>query len=55
MSQRFLLSPAARTLSLSRIMRMADDEAHDAFKRFGGLQMAENRSARIVAAGRSTR
>jgi transposase-like protein len=32
-SQHFLLSPAARTLSLGRIMRMADSEAHDTFKR----------------------
>jgi hypothetical protein len=33
MSQHFLLSAAARTLSLSRIMRMTDDEARDTFKR----------------------
>jgi hypothetical protein len=33
MSQHFLLSPAARTLSFSRIMRMSDDEARDTFKR----------------------
>src|ERR1700730_12080993 len=33
MSQHFLLSPAARTLSLARIMRMTDDEARDTFKR----------------------
>jgi transposase-like protein len=33
MSQHFLLSAAARTLSLTRIMRMTDDEARDTFKR----------------------
>jgi transposase-like protein len=32
-SQHFLLSAAARTLSLGRIMRMTDDEARDTFKR----------------------
>jgi hypothetical protein len=30
MSQHFLLSPAARTLSLSEMMRMTDDEAQHA-------------------------
>jgi transposase-like protein len=33
MSQHFLLSAAARTLSLSHIFRMTDDEARDMFKR----------------------
>jgi hypothetical protein len=33
MSQHFLLSAAARTLSLARIMRMTDDEARETFKR----------------------
>jgi hypothetical protein len=33
MSQHFLLSAAARSLSLTRIMRMTDDDAHDTFKR----------------------
>jgi len=33
MSQHFLLSAAARTLSLSSIFRMTDDEARDTFKR----------------------
>jgi transposase-like protein len=33
LSQHFLLSGAARTLSLARIMRMPDDEARDTFKR----------------------
>jgi hypothetical protein len=33
MSQHFLRSAAARTLSLTRIMRMTDDEARDTFKR----------------------
>jgi transposase-like protein len=33
MSQHFLLSAAARTLSLNHIFRMTDDEARDTFKR----------------------
>jgi hypothetical protein len=33
MSQHFLLSAAARTLSLAQIMRMTDNEARDTFKR----------------------
>lgn len=33
MSQQFLLSAEARTLSLPRIMRMTEDQAFDAFKR----------------------
>jgi transposase-like protein len=33
MSQHFLLSRAARTLNLTRIMRMTDDDARDTFKR----------------------
>jgi transposase-like protein len=32
MAQHFLLSTAARTLSLAKVMRMSDDQAHDAFK-----------------------
>ena len=32
MPQHFLLSKAARTLSLSKVARMSDDEAHDAFR-----------------------
>jgi transposase-like protein len=32
MAQHFLLSAAARSLSLSKVARMSDDEAHDAFK-----------------------
>lgn len=32
MSQHFLLSPSAKTLSLVKIMRMSDDEARDAFR-----------------------
>jgi len=33
MSQHFLLSAAARTLSLAKVLRMSDDEAFDAFKK----------------------
>src|ERR1700724_3832671 len=32
MSQHFLLSPAARSLSLAKVARMSDEEAHDAFR-----------------------
>lgn len=32
MSQHFLLSAAARTLSLAKVMRMTDEQAWDAFK-----------------------
>lgn len=32
MSQHFLLSPAAKTLSLVKVMRMSDDEAREAFR-----------------------
>jgi transposase-like protein len=32
MSQHFLLSTAARTLSLSKVLRMSDDQAFEAFK-----------------------
>lgn len=32
MSQHFLLSPAAKTLSLVKVMRMSHDEARDAFR-----------------------
>ena len=39
MSQHFLLSPAARSISLADIMRMSDDEARDTFKR---IRWAEN-------------
>jgi hypothetical protein len=33
MSQHFLLSPAARSLSLAGIMRMTDEAALDTFRR----------------------
>ena len=33
MSQHFLLSPAARTLSLAKVMRMSDGQARDAFRK----------------------
>jgi ISXO2-like transposase domain len=32
MSQHFLLSSAARSLSLAKVARMSDEEAHDAFR-----------------------
>ncbi len=32
MSQHFLLSKAARSLSLARVARLSDEEAHDAFR-----------------------
>jgi len=33
MSQHFLLSPAAKTLSLAKVLRMSDDEARSAFRK----------------------
>jgi len=39
MTQHFLLSAKARTLSLVKVMRMTDDEAYDAFK---AIRWAEN-------------
>ena len=39
MSQHFLLSAAARTLSLVQVMRLSDDQAFDTFK---ALRWAEN-------------
>lgn len=39
MSQHFLLSAAARTLSLAKVLRMSDDEAFDAFK---AIRWADN-------------
>jgi transposase-like protein len=41
-SQHFLLSAAARTLSLASILRMSDDEAHD---RFVAIRFADNGGA----------
>jgi transposase-like protein len=40
LSQHFLLSPEARTLSLAGIMRMSDEEAH---ARFVAIRFAANR------------
>ena len=39
MSQHFLLSSAARTLSLAKVMRLSDAEAYDTFK---AIRWAEN-------------
>jgi transposase-like protein len=33
MAQHFLLSPAARSLSLAKVARMSGEEAHDAFRK----------------------
>jgi hypothetical protein len=42
MSEHFLLTAEARTLSLAGIMRMTDDEAHD---RFEAIRFADNGGA----------
>jgi len=42
MSQHFLLTAAARTLSLKSIFRMSDDEAHDTFT---AIRFADNGGA----------
>ena len=39
MSQHFLLTAAARTLSLAKVMRMSDDQAFEAFK---AIRWADN-------------
>lgn len=59
MSQHFLLSAKARTLSLARVMRLSDDEAFETFKsvrwtdgqpfcaKCGGIQIYEYKARRI--------
>ena len=42
MAQHFLLTSAARTLSLKAIFRMSDDEAHDTFT---AIRFADNGGA----------
>src|SRR5271156_6025824 len=42
MAQHFLLTAAARSLSLAAILRMSDDEAHD---RFVAIRFADNGGA----------
>ncbi len=42
MAQHFLLTAAARNLSLKAIFRMSDDEAHDTFT---AIRFAENGGA----------
>src|ERR1700726_1484922 len=44
MSQHFLLSTAARTLSLAKVMRMSDDQAFEAFK---AIRWANNDGAPV--------
>lgn len=44
MSQHFLLSAAARTLSLARVMRLSDDEAFETFK---AIRWANNEGAPV--------
>lgn len=39
MSQHFLLSAAARTLSLAKVARMSDEEAHETFQK---IRWADN-------------
>jgi hypothetical protein len=53
MSQHFLLSPAARTLSLAQIMRMTDAEAFDTFKaiRGAGANEAPQDALKFAVAG----
>jgi len=40
MSQHFLLSAAARSLSLAQVARMSDEEAHETFQRLRWSQVA---------------
>jgi len=46
MSQHFLLSKEARTLSLAKVMRLSDDEAYAAFK---SIRFASQWSKSITA------
>jgi hypothetical protein len=50
LSQHFLLSAAARTLSLTSIVRMTDDDARDTFKRIRWAAMTASLSVRTAAA-----
>jgi hypothetical protein len=55
MAQHFLLSPAARSLSLAKVARMSAEEAHDAFRliRWADLRKA-SQFARVASAARPT-
>jgi hypothetical protein len=55
MSQHFLLSAAARTLSLSAVARMSDEEAHAKFIAIRWADTTANLIAPNAAASRSTR
>ena len=50
MSQHFLLSAAARSLSLAKVARMSDEEAHDAFKLIRWADTKASRFARAAVA-----
>ena len=50
MSQHFLLSKAAKTLTLGQVFRMTDEEAETAFRRSAGPIRTASRFARIAAA-----
>ena len=54
-AQHFLLSAAAKTLSLSGVARMSDKEARATFSASAGPTMAAIRIARVADASRSTR
>ena len=47
MPQHFLLTAAARTLSLASIFRMSDDEAHDTFT---AIRFADNGGGGVLPA-----
>ena len=50
MAQHFLLSPAAKSLSLASIFTMKDAEAEMAFRRIRGPRQTGSRFARTVVA-----
>jgi hypothetical protein len=45
----FLLTPAARSLSIAQVLRLSDEEAFDTLKRVRFGRMTASRSARIAA------
>jgi hypothetical protein len=50
MSQHFLLSRPAKTLSLAQVFRMSDTEAEAMFRRYAGPRQTARLFARIAAA-----
>ena len=54
MSQHFLMSAAARSLSVGKVMRMSDQGAENVFARLVGEQPTASRCVRTAAARPAT-